>query len=73
MVSFKKELADKTRFLILNKCDIVDNDMIGKLEQYFIDLGLHTFVISAQTGEGIENLKEGLAEMMEKEKEQSDK
>lgn len=68
LISYKEELADKKSCLILNKCDITGDEEIDELKQYFIDDGHQTVVISGKTGEGIEQLKELLAEMIEKER-----
>jgi len=65
LVSYKKEMADKKQYLILNKCDIVESEKINMLKQYFSNLGVKSFAVSGKTGEGIEYLKEQLVEMME--------
>lgn len=67
LVSYKQELSNKKCVIVLNKCDIVEIQVIRQLQEYFLEKGEKPYVISAKTGEGVEALKEGLAEIMEME------
>jgi GTP-binding protein len=65
LLSYKEELADRTRFIVLNKIDLVDPDMVKEIQREFADDGLKTLGISAETGQGIEELKEVVMEVLE--------
>ena len=62
---YKDELATRQRLIILNKIDQINdqkilNDLTAKLK----DKGFDVISISALTGQGIDSLKETLADMM---------
>jgi len=66
--SYKEELADRTKFVVLNKADLVDAEMAEEMRQEFIDLGMRTVVISAATGQGLDDLKELILDTLEQNK-----
>jgi GTPase len=63
--SYKEELLLKTRLLVLNKIDIASSDLVQQLQNEFTDLGFETLLIAGLTGEGIENVKSWLADILE--------
>ncbi len=65
LVSYQEELADKICILVLNKCDLVDNETVEELKSFFSSRGIEAIPISAKNGDGLEALKERLAEIME--------
>lgn len=68
LYSYKEELAGRTRFVVLNKVDLVDQEMAEEMRREFEQLGMKTMVISAVTGQGIEELKELVLETLELER-----
>jgi ribosome biogenesis GTPase len=57
-------LGDVTPVIILNKVDTVEGELRDLLYEeisIYEDLGYQTFMISAQTGEGLEDLREAIA------------
>ena len=63
MNEYDPSLLLKPQIVAINKIDIYNPSIhrsIQKLKQYFIKKGISVFFISAKTGEGIRELKEGL-------------
>ncbi|NOX80820.1 MAG: GTPase ObgE, partial [Deltaproteobacteria bacterium] len=54
-------LLGRRHVILLNKIDLIDQDRLLELRNLFKAEGLEVFAISAQTGEGIGELKELLA------------
>ncbi len=67
LVSYQQELADKTSVLVLNKCDLIDSRTVAELKQSFKKRGIEVLTISALEGEGIEELKKCLGEIIDQE------
>jgi len=58
---YSENLAQKPQVVIANKIDTLsDKELLEKLRDYFERNGIPFFAVSALTGEGIEELKEGL-------------
>lgn len=58
---YSPELIKKPQIVVANKIDsLSDKNLLKKLEEYFTNRGYEFFAVSALTGEGIEELKEGL-------------
>lgn len=53
---FNPELMDKPRLLAISKADMLDDELKEALKKEYSDLNFHFF--SAQTGEGIQTLKD---------------
>ena len=64
--SYKSELLLKTRFLVLNKIDKIPAKKLKQVEKVFVSSGCNIIKISAETGEGLEELKNILANTLEK-------
>lgn len=62
--SYRQELLDRTRFTVLNKIDLVDPEMVMEIRQELARDGMPVLAISAESGEGIENLKERVLEAL---------
>ncbi len=62
---FKAELADRTRIIVLNKCDLVDEKRQKELREHFTDKNQNVIVLSCVSGHGIDNLVEKLEEILE--------
>ncbi len=62
---FKAELADRTRIIVLNKCDLVDEERQKELREHFTDKNQNVIVLSCVSGHGIDNLVEKLEEILE--------
>ncbi|BCL60858.1 GTPase Obg [Desulfomarina profundi] len=62
---FKEELADRTRIIVLNKCDLVDEERQKELREHFTDKNQNVIVLSCESGRGIDNLVEKLEEILE--------
>ena len=65
LLSYKEELARRTRFTVLNKIDMVDPDMVREIRRELHMDEVTVMAISAETGEGIEQLKEAIMETLE--------
>ncbi|MEN8200839.1 MAG: GTPase ObgE, partial [Thermodesulfobacteriota bacterium] len=63
--NYKADLLDKTTLLVLNKADIVESEALEILEQQFRQKGMEVLSLSGLTGEGIDTLKEKIADMLE--------
>jgi GTP-binding protein len=63
--SYKEELLQKTRFLVLNKIDKIPAKKLKKIEKDFAACGCTIVKISASTGAGIDGLKTILAGTLE--------
>ncbi len=65
LAAYNKDLIKRTTLVILNKADIADEEQLILLQQSLQEKGLDSFVISGLTGEGIEELKEKIADMLD--------
>ncbi|NNK95791.1 MAG: GTPase ObgE [Desulfobacterales bacterium] len=65
LFSYKKELADRVKIVVLNKIDLVDADMVKEIAEEYLGYGVTTACVSAKTGEGIERLKDELIASLE--------
>lgn len=65
---YKEELADRIQILVLNKLDLVDKPDLKTMVDHFQQLGQKVITVSGMTGEGIDDLKEMVAETLEKRK-----
>ena len=63
--SYREDLLDRTRILVLNKTDIADPEMVGEASVFFTELGFQVALISGLTGEGIQHLKDIIEEKLE--------
>ncbi|KJS01118.1 MAG: GTPase obg [Desulfobulbaceae bacterium BRH_c16a] len=63
---YREELADRTQILVLNKIDLVSDAELRELEIYFQQFNQNVMSISNHTGDGIDLLKEKIAETLEK-------
>lgn len=58
---YSPKLAQKPQIVIANKIDALsDKSLLSELEKYFKERGYEFYAVSALTGEGLEELKEGL-------------
>jgi len=62
---YKAELLDRTTLVILNKVDITDPEELALLEKSLQEKGLQVCSISGLTGQGIEELKERIADILD--------
>ena len=63
---YKEELLSRERIIVLNKIDLVQNQQrIDSLEEEFFKEGLPVVMISAETSQGIDKLKDILAETLQ--------
>ncbi|MCL7488577.1 MAG: GTPase ObgE [Desulfobulbaceae bacterium] len=63
--AYNKELLGRRYVILLNKIDLVDRERLHEVQDMFSRQGLKTVAISAETGQGIDQLKEMLAELFE--------
>lgn len=61
---YKDELADRQRFIVLNKIDAIDKERLAELTAQFKGHGLEVMAVSALEGIGLAELKDKLAEIM---------
>lgn len=65
---YKEDLAHRTKILVLNKLDLLDGSEVVVLEKYFQQFDQNVMSISADTGEGIERLKDTIVVALERKK-----
>jgi GTPase len=63
--TYKEDLLDKTLLIVLNKVDITQPEDIETLQDEFHKNGLRVNCISGMTGQGIEEIKETIAEILD--------
>jgi len=63
--AYNSELLGRRYVIILNKIDLVDTERVQELQDRFAREGLATVAISAQTGEGLPELRELLADILD--------
>ncbi len=62
---YKEELADRTQILVLNKKDLMIEEIEDELVAYFQQFIHDIFCISGETGEGLDALRERIMEIVE--------
>lgn len=62
---YKDELADRMQILVLNKCDLMIPEIEKELIEYFQMRSPLVLTVSAETGEGVEKLKETIVTTLE--------
>jgi GTPase len=55
--SYRQEMLDKDRIIVLNKIDLTSEDAVGKWEDFFRQKGERVMKVSALRKEGIDRLK----------------
>ncbi len=66
LVNYKEELSTRQRLIVLNKIDMVESpERIDELTAEFKELGLDVLLISALNGDGIDKVKDKLADIFE--------
>lgn len=68
--SYKEELVERTRFLVLNKADLIDTEELLEIQQWFAGIGRDTLAISGLFGSGIDELKSFLEANLPEEEDQ---
>jgi len=58
--SFDKSLTLREQWIILNKKDLVDKELIDKVKKVFDKIGKRVFVLSALDGEGVKDFSDAL-------------
>ncbi|MGD9948712.1 MAG: GTPase ObgE [Desulfobulbus sp.] len=66
LAAYKQELLERTHLVVLNKIDLVDEERLAEVKAQFTNLGLEVLTISAEFGDGLENLKTMLGDVLEK-------
>ncbi|MBM9614189.1 GTPase ObgE [Desulfobulbus rhabdoformis] len=70
LAAYKEELLERTHLVLLNKIDLIDEERLKEIQDQFASLGLEVRAISAETGEGLESIKERLADLLEEQRAQ---
>lgn len=65
LAAYNRELLDRRHLLVLNKIDLIDGARLAELIDRFAATGQEVLAISAETGRGLEELKERLGTIME--------
>lgn len=65
LAAYNRELLDRRHLLVLNKIDLIDEERLAELIDRFAATGQELLAISAETGEGLEALKEWIGAIME--------
>jgi len=67
--AFNRELMERQHLIVLNKIDCIDSDRLQEVQDLFTDLGHEVLAVTALEGEGLDVLKERLADSMEQQRE----
>jgi GTP-binding protein len=67
--AYNEQLMDRTHLIVLNKIDCIDSTRQDELKKIFAAESLDCLMISAKEGIGIEDLKERIGDILEKERE----
>ncbi len=62
---YKEELAHRTQLLVLNKKDLLSDTELLELRSYFQAYCQNVLIVSGETGEGVDDLKEIIAFTLE--------
>jgi len=65
LFQYKEDLVKRTTLVVLNKIDIAENENLQLLEKSLRQKGFHSSCISGLTGEGIEELKEKIGDLLD--------
>jgi GTPase len=68
LAAYKRELLDRTHVIVLNKIDLIDEERLAEVQQYFAAVNLPLVSISAEEGDGLETLKERLGDLLEQQR-----
>lgn len=63
--AYKEELLDRTTLVVLNKVDIAEPEELESLQSALEQKGMRVSTISGLTGQGIEELKEIIADILD--------
>ncbi len=70
LAAYKEELLDRAHLLVLSKTDLVDSARLEELRRQFAAVNTPLVALSAKTGDGLEELKRMLAELLERRREE---
>ncbi len=65
LLAYKEDLLNKTLLVVLNKIDIAQPEDLADLQAELLDRGMKVARISGLTGQGIDELKEMMAEILD--------
>ena len=65
LAAYNEELVERTTLVILNKSDIAEEEEVEILQKSLKEKGLESAVISGLTGDGIEDLKERIEDLLD--------
>ena len=72
LAAYRKELLERAHLILLNKIDLIDEERLVEVKTQFASLNLEVLAISAETGDGLEQLKTKLADLLEKQRAEDD-
>ena len=65
LAAYNEELLKRTHLIILTKIDLIDAEQLAEVKDLFAAAGLQVLAISAETGAGMEELRETLGSLLE--------
>jgi len=65
LAAYNEDLVERTTLVILNKSDIAEKEEVNGLQKSLKEKGLESAVISGLTGDGIEDLKERIEDLLD--------
>ncbi len=71
LAQFNDELADRKRLILLNKKDLLSSEELEALQKKFKGEGLDTMAISAESGLGLDGLKDWLSKILLEEEDEA--
>lgn len=66
LANFSEELAERPMIVAANKCDIASKEQIAQFRSFIEAKGLKCYIISAVTGQGVEELMDAVTEELDK-------
>ncbi len=68
LAAYNQELVDRKHIIVLNKIDLIDDERLEEVREQFTAIGVPVLAISAETGIGLELLKELLGDLLEEQR-----
>ena len=72
LAAYNTELLNRKHLIVLNKIDLVDQQRLEEVQAQFSTLALPVLAVSADTGAGVDQVKETLADILEVQRAEAD-
>nr|WP_321464527.1 GTPase ObgE [uncultured Desulfobulbus sp.] len=72
LAAYKEELLQRAHLVLLNKIDLIDEERLAEVQALFAQQGISVMTISAECGDGLEQLKTTLGDLLEQQRAEDD-